>query len=144
MIDVSRRAVVGGLIASGLAALGLTAPMAHDQTTLDADVTVTSALVDRTGQVGSLVVEISNTRPPDGDAMTPVPHVWGVGRQTQMAWPPERGEYPSLKPGETAELVLSATGTETSVRLKPGQRAMVRVFAKGTELRAETTFTPES
>jgi hypothetical protein len=46
-------------------------------------------------------------------------------------------------PGETAELFLSATGTETSVRLKPGERAMVRVFELGNERRAEETFVPE-
>jgi len=143
MIEPTRRGVVGLLIAGGLSTLGLTAPLAHAQTTLDAELVVKRALHDRTGQIGSLVIDITNTRPPDGEAFTPVPHIWGVGRQTQMAWPPERGEYPTLVPGETAELFLSATGTETSVRLKPGERAMVRVFELGNERRAEETFVPE-
>jgi hypothetical protein len=142
MIEPTRRGVVGLLISGGLATLGLTAPVAHEQTTLDADIVVKSAIPDRTGDIGSLRIQITNTRPPDGDALTPVPHVWGVGRQTQMAWPPERGDYPSLAPGETAELFLSATGDEPSVRLKPAERAMIRVFELGNERRAEETFIP--
>lgn len=141
MID--RRRFLQGAIGGSAAVLVGAAPVASADATLNAEVDVLEAARDLTGDIGFLTIDVTNTRPAGGGPFVPVPHVWGLSRQTQMAWPPARGYYPELAPAETATLVLDAPGGAESVRLIPEKPAMVRVFARGTERRAETKFYPE-
>lgn len=140
---VSRRQVLSGAIAGSAALVLGMVPKATAVATLDAEVRVLQAARDLSGDIGYLTITVTNTRPDGSESFVPVPHVWGLGRQTQMAWPPARGEYPTLEPGETATLVLDAPGEDQSVRLIADKPAMVRTFARGTERRAETKFVPE-
>lgn len=140
---ISRREVITGALAGSAAVVLGTVPKATAEATLDAAVRVLEAARDLSGDIGFLTVVVTNTRPAGGEPFVPVPHVWGLGRQTQMAWPPARGAYPTLAPGESATLVLDAPGEDQSVRLIADKPAMVRVFARGTERRAETRFVPE-
>lgn len=145
MID--RRTMLAAVATSGAAVLAGTLPRATASTDLDAGLEVVDARLNAGGKVvdvTGLTLQITNHRPPGGDVLTPVPSVWGVDRETQVAWRPEYGDgdWVDVQPGDTRTIAVAPPRPAPTVNLRPRQPAMVRVYDRGTERDASTVFTP--
>lgn len=151
MTKLTRRALLTGAVAATGTVLAGTLPGAVAKTQLEASVEVLavglyqpySHYTTDVPSVDTIVARITNERASGEDSITPIPNVWGVDRETQVAWAAHRGYYPEIQPGEAVTLHLSPPRPSNAVRLKYDEPAVVRVFDKGTERRADGKFVPE-
>lgn len=140
MTDWSRRAVLATAV-GGLGALIGTAPAAHADATLAADLDVIEYDLIA-GAVSSVVLRVTNRRDPGDEPIDPVVLGWGQGRQSLLPW--EIANDQLLPPGVTRDLQLRAPGDwdDDHLRFVTEQPALLRLFDKGTERRADVRFMP--
>jgi hypothetical protein len=133
-----RRAFLGAVGAVATSATLGTLGTAHAQGTLEATLSVIADATDETGDVGNLWVEIRNDRPGDGAPIDPVIQCWAMERQTQLAW--TLSPAAPVEPGTERVIHASAPGERVTTRLPPGNRAMARLWDRGTDQSAHTTW----
>lgn len=125
-------AAVGGALAGMIGY----APIAHEEATLPADVSVTDTTVNpENGLIYAMEIQVRNKRE---EPISPIVIPWGRGQQSQLPWPVTT-EPAQIGGWEVktiqAELPEQARGM---ANMPTGTRISVRVFDRGTEKRAGT------